>query len=403
MTNMHHLKRCLGAFAALVLSAALHASAQPQGFGGFGGFNQNQNNANRNRTGTGTGQYTPNNQIGTAQVSIDDSGNLVVIGDAETIEQIKQVVANLDRPRPQVLIKVVFLEVQHTEGRDIGIEGAYGKNIGNGMTNNLGTVFGANGLNSIVTNVFPVGPGQSVPSLTPAGTTPGAGVYQILGGDFQATLRAIAQAGKAQLLSRPSILARDRQPATIQIGQNVPLITSVNYTTLGAQQNGVTYTSVGIILRVTPYITPDGMIQMIISPETSSLNQNVTVPLAVGVDAPAIDIRRADTVAITPNGQTVVIGGLMASDKASSESKVPFLGDIPLLGNLFKRKTSSGTKTELLIFLTPRIVEAPTQLASVSRREQENHSLIEKSVSEEELDKFLERVPVKKEPKFEFQ
>lgn len=396
--NIRNWKQQLAAvLAGLGLCAAFQAAAQPGGFGGggFGGGGFNQNNANRNR-GTTTGTYTPNNQVGTAQVSIDDSGNLVVIGDEATIEQIRQVVSSLDRPRPQVLIKVVFLEVQHFDALDIGVEGAYGKNIGNGMTNNLGTVFGQNGLNNIVTNVFPVGPAQNIPALTQSG--PGAGVYQILGSDFQATLRAIAQAGKAQLLSRPSILARDRQPATIQIGQNVPLITSVNYTTFGNQQNGVSYTSVGIILRVTPYITPDGMVQMIISPETSALNQNVSVPIAAGVNAPAIDIRRADTVAITPNGQTVVIGGLMASDKSSSESKVPFLGDIPILGNLFKRKTSSGVKTELLIFLTPHIVNAPSQLASLSEREQQQNKLIQKSVSEEELDRFLERVPVKKEP-----
>jgi general secretion pathway protein D len=183
----------------------------------------------------------------------------------------------------------------------------------------------------------------------------------------------------------------------IQVGQRVPLITSVNYTTLGNQQNGISYTDIGIILRVTPYITGDGMVQMIIAPETSSLNQNVSVPIAAGVNAPAIDIRRADTVAITPDGQTVVIGGLMASDQASAESKVPFLGDIPLLGNLFKRKTSNAGKTELLIFLTPHIVNAPGQLAALSDREESNHSLIRKSISEEELDRFLERVPVKKQ------
>jgi Type II secretory pathway, component PulD len=394
--KMLNWKRNLGTAlaAGLALCAVQETLAQPGGLGGLGGFN---NNANRNRNTT-TGQYTPNNQVGTAQVSMDESGNLIVVGDEATIAQIQQVVQQLDRPRPQVLIKVVFLEVQHTDAMDIGIEGAYGKNLGGGVTNNLATVFGQNGLNSIVTNVFPVGPAQSFPALTQ--TTPGAGVYQVLGSDFQATLRAIAQAGRAQLLSRPSILARDRQPALIQIGQDVPLITSVNYTTLGNQQNGISYTSVGIILRVTPYITPNGMVQMIISPETSALNPNVSVPIAAGVNAPAIDIRRADTVAITPNGQTVVIGGLMASDKASSESKVPFLGDIPILGNLFKRKTSGGTKTELLIFLTPHIVNTPTQLASLSANEQDRSTLIQKSISEEELDKFLERVPVKKEPAF---
>lgn len=397
-------KNLLSALASLGVCATLQLHAQPGGgFGGFGGggfggggFGGGGFRNNNNRSTSST-QYTPNGQIGSATVSVDDSGNLVVIGDDATIAEIKRVVANLDRPQPQVLIKVVFLEVQHNNSFDIGVEGAFGKNLGNSMTGAVANVFGANGLNTVTTNFYPTGPAQAVPALTP---TPGnqAGIYQLLGSDFQATLRAIAQAGKAQLLSRPSILARDRQPATIQVGQNVPLITSVSYQGLtGTPVNGVSYTSIGIILRVTPYITSDGMVQMIIAPETSSLNQNVTVPISLGVNAPAIDIRRADTVAITPDGQTVVVGGLMASDKASGESKVPLLGDIPLLGTLFKRKIGSASKTELMIFLTPHIIEAPTQLAALAEKEESNHPLIRKSVSEEELDRFLERVPVKKE------
>jgi general secretion pathway protein D len=212
------------------------------------------------------------------------------------------------------------------------------------------------------------------------------------------TLRAIAQAGKAQLLSRPSILARDRQPATIQVGQNVPLVQSVSYQGIaGTPINNFQYSPVGIILRVTPYITPDGMVQMIVSPSISSIDPGPGITVAQGVNAPIIDVRSADTVAITPDGQTVVIGGLMTSDKSSSDSKIPFLGDIPLLGNLFKRKTKNDTKSELLIFLTPHIVRMPTQLAAMSEREQGQNSLIQKSVSESDLDRFLERVPMKKE------
>ena len=157
------------------------------------------------------------------------------------------------------------------------------------------------------------------------------------------------------------------------------------------------YSPVGIILRVTPYITPDGMVEMIVSPSISSIDSGPGITVAQGVTAPIIDIRSADTVAITPDGQTVVIGGLMTSDKSSSQSKIPFLGDIPLLGNLFKRQTKNGTKSELLIFLTPHIVRMPTQLAAMAEREQGQNPLIQKSVSESELDQFLERVPMKKE------
>jgi general secretion pathway protein D len=136
------------------------------------------------------------------------------------------------------------------------------------------------------------------------------------------------------------------------------------------------------------------MVQMIVQPSTSSLDPSVSIPISAGVSAPVIDIRSADTVVITPDGQTVVIGGLMQNDTGEIVTKIPVLGDIPLLGNLFKHKTSSSSKTELIIFLTPHVVQSPTELASLATHEQ-NHMLIPKSYSEQELDRFLEKVPTK--------
>jgi type II secretory pathway component GspD/PulD (secretin) len=114
--------------------------------------------------------------------------------------------------------------------------------------------------------------------------------------------------------------------------------------------------------------------------------------ISPGVTAPYLNVRSADTVVVTPDGQTVVIGGLMENRKSSSESKIPFLGDIPLLGNLFKRKMKAADKNELLIFLTPHIVKAPMDLVALSDKEQ-LQTLPPKSFSEEELDLFLDRIP----------
>jgi len=238
-------------------------------------------------------------------------------------------------------------------------------------------------------------PISSFQQIAPFAAGPGAGMYQILGSDFQATLRAIAAAGKAEVLSRPSILARNNQPASVVVGQYVPLITSVSFNTIsGAPINSIQYTSVGIILTVTPYITSDGMVEMIVAPQTSSIDPTVTVPIAQGVNAPVIDTISANTVAVTPDGQTVVIGGLMQRSKASADTKIPFLGDIPLLGNLFKRKTDSNSREELLIFLTPYVIQAPSQLAALGNTERKR-DLIPKSYSEQELDRFLDKLPVK--------
>jgi general secretion pathway protein D len=160
----------------------------------------------------------------------------------------------------------------------------------------------------------------------------------------------------------------------------------------------VDYEDIGIILKVTPYITSDGMVQMMVAPSTSSLDSTTTVPISVGVNAPVINTRSADTVVITPDGQTVVIGGLMTSDKGAAEAKIPILGDLPVLGLLFKRKVTTNGKTELLIFLTPHIVTTPTELAMMTDKEKSQSTLLKKSYSEDDLDRFLERVPVKKDP-----
>lgn len=394
-------KKYLGGLLAFLCCVAVELHGQPRfgGFGGFGGFGA----FNRNNTGSATtsGSYNNNGTVGNATITVDpDTHNIVVIADEQTAAQIRQVINNLDQPKPQVLIKVVFLEVQHNNSLDVGIEGGWTKGIGNSMTGNVANVFGLSGLNSVVTNFNAFG--QPVASaLSPATTGGAAGFYQVIGSDFQATLRAIAQAGKAQLLSRPSILARDGQPATITIGQEVPLITGVSYYTSGGTTVPIltpNYTDVGIILNVTPYISSEGLVEMILQPSITSVDPTLTQTIAPGVTTPYLDVRSANTVVVTPDGQTVVIGGLMENDKSSNDSKIPILGDIPLIGNLFKSKTSADAKQELLIFLTPHIVGAPTQLAALSGNETRQTSIVTNSFSEQELDRFLERVPMKKNP-----
>jgi type II secretion system protein D len=391
------LKRYFIGAVGFCLCAALPVGAQFQGGqrggGGFGGGG--------GRTGgsgsSGTRQYNNNSMVGDASVSSDpETRRLIVITDEETSRYIGQVVTNLDRPKPQVLIKVVFLEVTRADGMQIGLEGGGAGTVNSANKGNASQVFGLSGLNSVSSNL-PMNalgqPIQSFQAIAPL-VVPGAGLYQMLGKDYQVTLRAIAQAGKARVLSRPSILARNNQPATILVGQTVPLITSVRYDSLGNAINGLTYTDVGIILRVTPYITSDGMVEMIVSPEISSVSQTDKVQIQANSFAPVIDKRSADTVVVTPDSQTVVIGGLIQTRKAVTESKIPLLGDIPGLGVLFKNKSTQDATTELLIFLTPHIVYAPTQLAALSANEKSKSGLI-KAFPEEELNRILDTIPTK--------
>jgi general secretion pathway protein D len=343
-------------------------------------------------SGGGTRQYYPSGAVGEAMVSSDpETRRLIVITDDETSQYISQVITNLDVPKPQVLIKVVFLEVTYRNSLDIGIEGGAAHNL-DGSKGAGASVFGLSGLGNSSTGQVLNALGLPIQSFAP--TPPGAGLYQILGTDFQATLRAIAQAGKTEILSRPSILTRNNQQAVISLGQEVPLITNTRFDTLGNQINTVTYQNVGIILRVTPFITPDGKVEMIVSPETSALaDRSQWVPIALGITAPVINSRVADTVVVVPDKQTVVIGGLMEKSKLSTDSKIPLLGDIPILGNLFKRRAKEDSKTELMIFLTPYIVNDATQLASLSDRERKNNELAPKAFTEEDLDRFLHSLP----------
>jgi general secretion pathway protein D len=389
----------------LILGWALPVLAQQRaGTGGLGaGAGAGAGGTGRGGTGssasTSARTYPNNGTIGDAYFSIDpETRRVVYIADEATARYIAQVLTNLDRPKPQVLIKVVFVEITHNNDLDFGLEGGWGRENMNGIVNGVSAVngFGLSGLSSLVgtnANRF----GQPISSFSPVSpiTQQGAGLYQILGTDYQVTLRAIAQSGNAKVLSRPSILARNNQPATITVGQSVPLITSVSYNGLnGTPINAISYRDVGVILKVTPFITADGLVEMMVSPQISSIDPNLSIPISAGVSAPVIDVRSADTVAVTADGQTVIIGGLMETDKSQTDTKIPLLGDIPVLGNLFKRKQKSESKTELLIFLTPHIVQNPTELAALSAREKAKADAL-KDFSEEELNKFLETLPTR--------
>jgi general secretion pathway protein D len=317
-----------------------------------------------------TTSYGSSTEVGEAMVTSDpETRKLIVVTDDETAQYISQVITNLDRAAPQVLINVVFMEVTYRDGVDIGVNGTYtwqGTDTSGGVIQNF--------------NQMPGG-------LTSGGTT-----ATVIGDDFTVTLRALAEQGRLQVLSRPTILARNNQQATITVGQSVPLITGVVFDNFGNQRNTIEYRDVGIILTVTPFITSGDLVEMIVTPEISNLSDQ-TVPILSGtntVGAPVINQRAADTVVVTPSGQTVVIGGLIQDNKTKIESKTPVLGDIPLLGAAFRRKVEQNQKTELLIFLTPRIVKHPSELAALTTKERGNTVIMPKAFKPEDIDKIME-------------
>jgi len=381
---------CLLALAGSILWFSAPAQAQQRsyssgsrsggGMSSFGGMSSSRSGYGSSGSSSSTRQYNNSTMVGDATVTGDlETRRIIVITDEETSQYVSQVISNLDRPKPQVLIKVVFLEVTLNNGLDIGVDGTY-KRTDSGITNSFTSSVASAALNNVGAS------GASGPV--------GQGLYQVLGNNFSATLRAIASAGKTEVLSRPSILCINNQPATITVGDSVPFITGTTYSANIGQINTVTYKDIGIILRVTPFITSDGLIQMIVNPEISALTDEY-VQISSNVNARVYSTRSANTVVVTPDRQPVIIGGMISNEKIQTESKLPLLGDIPWMGALFRRRVNTDAKTELFIFLIPTVVRSPAEMASLTMSEAQKVEMQQTSFEQQELDRFLEGLPVK--------
>ncbi len=191
--------------------------------------------------------------------------------------------------------------------------------------------------------------------------------------DFTGLLQAFATQGKVNVLSSPRVAAMNNEPAIFRAGtQDIFFNTTsqIDATTGRILQSAVTPQSLteGVVLSVTPQISADGVIQMSISPTVTERTGQATSRL--GDTVPIVSVREADTLVRVHEGETVVIAGLMQERSTADRSKVPVLGDIPLLGGLFRQDTTSKRKTELVILLTPTIM-TPAEIAADAAREQE--------------------------------
>ena len=354
-------------------------------------------------------QYRSSTMLGNALIQIDpESRSIVIVADDDTHKEILKVIKSLDHPKPQVLIKVVFAEVSLNKSLDIGIEGSYTFNVANGVQSGSSSTTTTTSASSIGGNAATTSTTRNNSALLSPGTV-GTGSAQTLYGlaqlangsfvrlatdNWQATLYALAQHGNVNVLSRPSIMARNNQEAVIMVGQEVPFVTNSQITNNGQINNTIQYQDVGIILRVTPFITSDRTVEMIVSPEISSLNSQ-SVTLSPNVSSPIIDKRAAETVVVTPHATTVVIGGMMQKQQTSNVQKIPILGDLPLIGAAFRHTTRSNTRTELLIFLTPYIVEGTKELKKLTDDEVDRTELPQKAFSQEDLHKYLDTLHIK--------
>ena len=283
---------------------------------------------------------------GQVEVVADTDTNQLLVATASKYEaQVRQLLDALDRPVPQVLIKVLVAEVTHDRSDDLGADFSVLNLRASGEGQGYGSQFG-----------------------NTAAASSGGLAVTVLERHVSATIHALATAGKLDVLSRPYILTSDNQEAYVLVGSEVPIITNSQITDLGAIVNTVRYQSIGISLDVTPHINPDGLVSMDVSPQISSISdQSITV--STGITSPVFNQRQAESHVQIRDGETIVIGGLMQDQKTQTISKIPILGDIPYIGLIFQRDQVTKTKTELLLFLTPHVAMSPDRLQGMSNDE----------------------------------
>ena len=309
---------------------------------------------------------------GGISITADKATNsLIIMASPEDYERIKAIIKKLDIKRKQVYVEAAIVEMSLDKTREIGIEWRTTTGISpNKYSFAGGTLLappGA-GLSTFAQN-FPEG-ALSVSGLVvggikgfmPDGTTLNVG----------ALLRAFQADSDINILSTPNILTLDNQEAKIVVGQNVPFITGVSQTAGGNVQATVERKDVGIQLKITPHITESEQVKLDIYQEISSLSGSI--PVGTNQEVPITNKRSAETTVVVKNNETIVIGGLIKDDVKIIERKVPFLGDLPLAGYLFKYQKKQKVKTNLLIFLTPHIIrdyKALSQITTEKRKKAE--------------------------------
>jgi general secretion pathway protein D len=296
------------------------------------------------------------------------------------------VIKKLDIRRRQVFVEAVIMEISLDKSRDLGAEFRGAVQTGGSGAAISGTNFGfTGGVNDLYSAIS----AGNVLAFSGTGLTLGGTMGKVKLSDgtevpaITAVLRAAETRDNVNILSSPHLLTLDNKEAEIIVGENIPFITSTSRdsTNLANVINTVERKDVGITLRITPHIHESEFVNLEIYQESSAV-KSTTDSSTVG---PTTTKRSAKTSVLVKNGDTVVMGGMMQETFSTSESQVPLLGDIPLLGNLFKYKSISRKKTNLLIFLTPHVIKEPKDLAEVSEKQQKKmDTFIEQNKGETE-------------------
>jgi general secretion pathway protein D len=287
---------------------------------------ENNQRANNNRSPNRNTAAVRNPVSKDLQMVVDERANaLIFYTSGETYQQILPMIQRLDVLPKQVLLEVMIAEVTLTDEFKQGVEFALSKGRYSASTSGAFMGDGFGGLS-----------------------------YLFQGTDGQVAMNLLQTNSLVNLISRPTVVVRDGVTANINVGTDIPIIGQTTSDPLTGQRQTTSndYRKTGVELNVRPTINAQGVILMEITQRISN-----EVPSSTsGTSNPAIFERSIQTEVVTDSGQTIMLGGLISENESSSDSKVPVLGDIPLLGNLFKGKTKDKTKTELVVLITPKII-----------------------------------------------
>jgi general secretion pathway protein D len=293
---------------------------------------------------------------GGGMIQADTASNALIITAPEAIyNNLRAVVEKLDVRRAQVFVEALIVEVTADKAAEFGVQwqslgGTSGTLAGGGAQFGGGTNFGGDG-----TNILNVA-GSIAKGAPVIGT--GLNIGLLRGQNLGLLVRALENDANANILSTPNLLTLDNEEAKIIIGQNVPFITG-SYAQTGNAATATPFQTierkdVGLTLRIKPQVSQGGTVKLQIYQEVSSV-QDKTINNAAGV---VTNKRSLESSVLADEGQIIVLGGLIQDSVSSGEDKVPLLGDIPLLGNLFRHETRRHTKTNLMVFIRPHVLRA---------------------------------------------
>ncbi|BCG45852.1 General secretion pathway protein D [Citrifermentans bremense] len=313
---------------------------------------------------------------GKITITPDKSTNsLVIMASPTDYQNLLQVIQKLDRRSRQVFVQAMIAEVSANKAKELGLQWGVVAGASNGTLSTVGTFdpFGA-----------VAGLSGALKIATDLGITPDPGVAL-----FPATLKALASNGALNVLSTPNIMTSDNKEAEIFVGENVPFLSGTSLVAGGLSQQSIERKDTGIILKIKPQISEGEYIKLDIYQEISAVKDFGTAT------APNLGStkRSAKTSVVVKNTDTVIIGGLIQDTDQVTESKIPLLGDIPLLGWLFKTKKTTHDKTNLLIMLTPRIIKDARDMAEVSVNQRNSFSEAVKNTGPIDLEQALKDKP----------